>query len=266
MTLQPGPFPALEGFERAEYEIRGIRTIVHSIGEGFPLVFLHGAGTFTGFEFARTLATGAKVIIPYHPGFGDSADDDRITSIDDYVLHYADLFDRLGLEAFDLAGFSLGGWIAAEYAARQSSRLRRLALISPAGLVVRDHPAPDLSTVSPPELPGYLTHDPRVALGYFPTTQDPTFGASLGREMAALGRLLAIEPQGNPKLGAWLHRIAAPTLLLWGSEDRMRPAAQADAWLKCIPVSRLELVPGAGHLLFEEAPQATTLLRDFLAA
>lgn len=266
-TLVSRPAPAMSGFDRAEYTIGDVHTVVHSIGSGRPLVFLHGAGTFTGFEFARLLAADTRVIIPYHPGFGESADGDGITSIDDHVLHYADLFDRLGLEDFDLAGFSLGGWIAAEYAARQSSTLRRLALVAPAGLVVREHPAPDLSIAAPHDLPGYLTHDPQVALGYFPKAPDPAFEQSLGREMMALGRLLGDEPQGNPKLGRWLHRISVPTLLLWGSEDRMRPAAQGAAWRNEIPDVRLEYVPGAGHLLFEEKPEAAVArLRAFLAA
>lgn len=259
--------PAMAGFDRDEHDIGGVSTVVHSIGTGRPLLFLHGAGTFPGFEFARLLASGMRVIIPYHAGFGESADGDGFTSIDDHVLHYADLIDRLGLSDFDLAGFSLGGWIAAEFAARQTSGLRRLALIAPAGLVVPEHPAPDLSIVAPQDLPGYLTHDPQVALGYFPKAPDRAFDQALGREMMALGRLLGDEPQGNPKLGRWLHRISVPTLLLWGSEDRMRPVAQAAAWLEAIADARLEQVPGAGHLLFEEKPEAAVArLRDFLAA
>jgi len=106
-----------------------------------------------------------------------------------------------------------------------------------------------------------------VAIGYFPKAPDPAFDQSLGREMMAFGKLLGDEPQGNPKLERWLHRISVPTLLLWGSEDRMRPAAQASAWLKRLPNARLELVPQAGHLLFEEKPEAAVaILRDFLAA
>lgn len=258
--------PVMDGFERTEHDIGGVRTVVHAIGSGRPLLFLHGAGTFPGFEFARQFAPDMRVVIPYHAGFGESADGD-FTAIDDHVLHYADLADRLGLADFDMAGFSLGGWIAAEFATHRPAGLRKLVLAAPAGLVVPEHPAPDLSLVAPPDLPGYLTHDPQVALGYFPKTPDPAFGQALGREMAALSRLLGDEPQGNPKLGRWLHRISVPTLLLWGAEDRMRPAAQAAAWLDGVPDARLARIPDAGHLLFEEKPEeAVACLRDFLAA
>ena len=79
-------------------------------GSGEPLVFFHGAGTFHGFEFARPWTENYRVIIPFHPGFGESADDDRIADMHDYVMHYMELFDRLELEQVNLVGFSLGGW------------------------------------------------------------------------------------------------------------------------------------------------------------
>lgn len=265
--LQPAFFfPAMDGFDRHEIDVNGIRTVVYGIGQGRPIVFLHGAGTFPGFEFARRLAANRRVLIPYHPGFGESADDDGATTIDDYVLHYATLFEQLGLCDIDLAGFSLGGWIAAEYAARFDGKIRRLVLVAPAGLVVAEHPVPVLSVVAPQDLPGYLTHDPTVAVSYFPKVPDPAFDQALGREMMGLGRLLAQDPQGNPKLERWLPRISAPTLLLWGSADRMRPAGAADAWLKLISNSSAEFFPETGHLLFEERPEAADSLLAFFNA
>jgi pimeloyl-ACP methyl ester carboxylesterase len=104
------------GFDRTVYDINGVKTVVLSIGSGPDVVFLHGTGTFTGFEVARIWAAHNKVIIPYHPNFGESADEAALDTIGDYVLHYIDLFDRLGLTVFDLVGFSLGGWMAAEFA------------------------------------------------------------------------------------------------------------------------------------------------------
>ena len=69
----------MTGFTRAEYNINGVKTVVHSIGTGPEFVFLHGTGTFTGFEFARAWAPRRKVIIPYNPNFGNSGDDPRST-------------------------------------------------------------------------------------------------------------------------------------------------------------------------------------------
>jgi pimeloyl-ACP methyl ester carboxylesterase len=144
------PASDMAGFFRAEYDINGVKTVIHTIGSGPELVFLHGAGTFTGFEFARALAARRKVIIPYSPNFGESGDDPTLDSVEDYVLHYMDLFDRLGLTKFDLGGISLGGWLAAEFAVRAPQRLRRLVLVAPAGLVVEKAHAPELSDITPP--------------------------------------------------------------------------------------------------------------------
>ena len=265
IARKPGPESrAAPGFERAEYDIGGVRTVVQSIGSGPPLVFLHGAGTFPGFEVARAWAAKRKVVIPYHPGFGESGDANGLDTIEDYVFHYIDLFDRLGLDRFDLLGFSLGGWLAAEFGIRQPHRLRRLVLAAPIGLVVPEAPAPDLFKVPPPELPGFLARDPMVVLRHFPKQPDPAFEARLGREMGGLARLIGDQPQGNPKLARRLHRIGVPTLVIWGAEDRLRPAAQAGAWAKLLPNARKEIVPATGHLLFEETPAAAAIAADFL--
>lgn len=256
---------ALDGFERMVLDVNGTRTVVLSIGSGPPLVFLHGTGTFTGFDVARQWADVRRVLIPFHPGFGESGDGEGLDAIEDYALHYMDLFDRLGLDGFDLAGFSLGGWIAAEFALRQPQRLRRLVLVAPTGLIVAEAPAPALTGIRPEELPGYLAHDPAAALRYFPQGPDPAFEAALGREVGGLLKLKGDSPQGNPRLGRWLHRISMPTLLLWGAEDRLVPAGQGRAWARRLPDARLELVPATGHLVFEETPAAGRIVTDFLA-
>lgn len=257
-------FPS--GFERRDIELSGVRITLLVAGAGPDLVFLHGAGTFPGFAALLPWAAERRVIIPFHPNFGASADSAALTGIDDYVLHYMDLFDALGLASFDLAGFSLGGWIAAEFAIRQPLRVRKLVLVAPAGLEVPTAPPPDLFALPPQEVPAYLTHDPMVAVSYFPKGPDPQFEAGLGREMGALARIIAPHPQGSPRLGRWLHRLTMPTLLVWGAEDRLMPAAQAEAWRRAIPGCRLESIPAAGHLVFEEAPATAKLITAFLAS
>jgi len=256
--------PIMPGFEHRDIEVNGVRIALLVAGHGPDLVFLHGTGTFPGFDVPLRWASRRRVIIPFHPNFGDSADSEAIAAIDDYVLHYMDLFDALGLDRVDLAGFSLGGWIAAEFAIRQPERVRRLVLIAPAGLAVAEAPPPDLFALPPQEIPAYLTHDPRLALGLFPKAPDPDFAARLGREMQALARILAPHPQGSPRLARWLHRLVMPTLLLWGAEDRLMPAAQARHWQKALPDCRLESIAATGHLVFEETPEAGELVTSFL--
>ena len=106
----------MSGFERDTIEVNGLKIVTYAMGSGPPLVFLHGAGSFTGFDALRPLAAARRLIIPYHPNYGESGDDPTLDSMDDYVRSYMDLFDAMGLASLDLMGFSLGGWMAAEFA------------------------------------------------------------------------------------------------------------------------------------------------------
>lgn len=254
---------ALDGFERKEVEVNGVNTVVYCAGTGSPLVYLHGSGTFTGFGFARRWTASHRVIIPYHPGYGESADDDRIDSIQDYVLHYLDLFDALGLETLNLVGSSLGGWIASEIAVVQPKRLDKLVLVAPGGLYIDDVPSTDLFSVHPRELASYLVSDPRVLTPFFPEGHDLEFMVLRYRETTSSARLLW-ERSGNPKLGQWLHRISCETLLLWGEKDRVKPLGQSDVWLRLLPNARVEVVKGVGHLPLDERADAADLVAKFL--
>ncbi len=84
-------------FTREELTINGIKTVVLTAGKGDPLVVFHGAGTAEGFEFATAWADRFRVIVPYHPGFGESGDDPAITDIHDYVMYYLEFFDALNI-------------------------------------------------------------------------------------------------------------------------------------------------------------------------
>jgi hypothetical protein len=88
---------AMTDFKRQTHTLNGVKTVVLTAGKGEPLVFWHGAGTFTGFDFAKPWAEKFRVLIPFHPGFGESGDDPAMTDPHDYVMHYLDLFAALDL-------------------------------------------------------------------------------------------------------------------------------------------------------------------------
>ncbi len=68
-------------FVREELTVDGVKTVVHTAGTGEPLVLFHGAGTVDGFDFAEPWADKCRVIVPCHPGFGESGDDTSFTDI-----------------------------------------------------------------------------------------------------------------------------------------------------------------------------------------
>lgn len=258
---------APEGFRRDEYDINGVKTVVYSAGEGRPVVFWHGAGTFHGFDFARDWAARFRIFLPHHPGFGESDPPPGHTSMDDYMTHYLALFDALDLNHFDLIGLSLGGWMAATFAAAHGERLRRLVLVAPAGLYDPDNPTANLDEIPREEILSYLAHDLSVFTPHLPASEI---------EAAALQRLQAKEaeslsrlaPDGpvDPEMEDKLKNINMPTLLVWGCQDRLTPVGKTDNWMRHLPNARLELFDNAGHMVLDESPAARQAVVEFLIA
>jgi pimeloyl-ACP methyl ester carboxylesterase len=236
-------------------------------GSGSPLVFLHGAGTVTGFDFAAAWSDRFRVIIPYHPGFGASADDPAIDEIHDYVLHYVELFDTLELQQFRLVGQSMGGFIASKYAIEHGSKVAKLVLVCPIGIPV----PPGLTTVNflavaPEELPALLAHDPQTVIKHLPAGEPSAeFIAERVKEATTAGRVLG---DGNvtfdAKLPRYLHRLQMPTLLVWGKSDRLTPTAQHEMWAKALPNAKVRLFDNAGHLVLDESRESLAAIADFL--
>ncbi len=258
-------------FETLEYDIDGVTTVVKAIGEGKPVLFLHGASTLEGFDFAEGLADRFRVLAPSHPGFGHSGPAPHIAGMADMVLHYLNLLDALELEEKPhLIGFSMGGWMASELAGLARERFDKVVLVAPAGLNDPAHPATNLGALAPQDLPAYLAHDVGVALRYFPDGSDPifaeAFGADRAREGETLGRVLAPFGMGHPNLRRYLGRITNPALVIWGTEDRLLPASQAPLFVAALPDARLELVEDAGHFVLQEKPETLAKIGDFLAS
>jgi pimeloyl-ACP methyl ester carboxylesterase len=183
----------------------------------------------------------------------------------DYVVHYNALFDQLDLSSpVDLVGHSLGGWMAGLFTVLNGRRVRRLALACPAGLRVAEHPTADMFTIRAEKMPSYIVSSPE-ALARIPST-DLTVDMRVGRyrELTSLARIIW-DKEYDPKLSRWLKWIRVPTLILWGTNDRITPVEQAKVWTSLISTSEIETFEGAGHLLFFEAPKAVGRLGSFLA-
>ena len=142
--------------KREELTVDDVKTVVYSAGSGEPVVFFHGAGTVDGFDFLEPWADKFRVIAPYHPGFGESGDDPTFTDLHDYVMHYLELFDALKLDKVNLVGLSLGGYLAATFASQHGHRVKKLALIAPAGIIDPKYPMMDVIKIPGDQIPGLL--------------------------------------------------------------------------------------------------------------
>lgn len=225
-------------------------------GSGRPTVFLHaagGAGDWTAFHAA--LASGRDLVVPEHPGFGASDDFADLSTIDDLVYHYLEVFDRLELDEFDLIGASFGGWIAAELAVHSPYRVRRLALLAPIGLRVAGSSIADLFIMTPPQLINALFHDQAMIDAILGTP--PTVEAILTayRELGTLGRFAWRPFMCNPRLDGRLHRITSPTLVIAASDDRVVPIDHCRRYVEQIPDADLVVIDEIGHALYGERPE-----------
>ena len=254
----------MASFNEEHLSVNGIDAAVLTAGDGPPLVYFHGAGTITGFDALLPLAERFRLIVPFHPGYGPSADDTSVDSIHDYVLHYLDVFDQLELEELTLAGFSMGGLLASWFAIEQTPRIKRLVLAAPLGLRVPEHPTTDIFSVPDEEILSYVAHDMSVFEGKVPMPPTPEFLAERYRESTSTARMFWNRVY-DLKLPKWLHRLTMPTLLLWGDQDRLIPAGQATVWAGEIPNAEIKILPGVGHLLFDESPHAAEAVLEFAA-
>ncbi|HEX2174057.1 MAG TPA: alpha/beta hydrolase [Dehalococcoidia bacterium] len=247
-------------------------TRVFSAGQGDPLVYLADLSPWPDWSadpLIERLAARRRVIIPEHLGFGESEGLDHIKDIFDLTIYHLDLLDALGLSRVDLIGHSLGGLFAAEIAAWAPERVRRLVLADAYGLWLDEEPVADIFGVTTAEVPPLLFADPEsaVAQRYFALPEDRAARGAvlLERAKSQMATAKFIWPLPDRGLRRRIHRITSPTLILWGEQDRLIPPAYGRAMQAQIPGSRLVTVPGAGHLLTLEWPEAVAAaIQEFL--
>lgn len=246
---------------------------VQIAGSGDPLVYLHQAGGLGWDPLLVHLASRYTVYAPEFPG--TSPDDPyAIHAVEDWsdlVFGYQELIGRLGLDRPALVGASFGGMLAADLAAHFPELPGRLALLAPLGLWLDDAPVVNWNAAAPDKLPGLLFHNlsSELVQAVLAMPSDP---AEMRARIAA--RIWAYGCTGKfawpfPEHGLRrrLHRVSAPTLLLWGREDRIVDVRYSKEFALTIPNSTVSVLEDCGHLIQLDQPQlALAALMRFLGA
>jgi pimeloyl-ACP methyl ester carboxylesterase len=241
-----------------------IRLLRGGRAEAPPLVFLHGAGGHTGWmAFLDELSRDFAVYAPEHPGFGRSDDPPWLDEVADLAYFYLDFLEALALDRVHLVGTSLGGWIAAELAVRNQTRLASLTLVGAVGILAEGEPIDDIFRMPVEENLRRFYADPERAARRL--TDMATVDMNLVAKNRQTVTRLAYRPRFyNPHLAKWLHRITVPTLLLYGDKDGLVPPRFGEAYHAAIPGSRLVMLENAGHAPFDEQRAAfLDALREF---
>ena len=247
---------------------RGISVRILRGGRGPQLIFLHGAGGRPAWlPFFDRLAERYEVLVPEHPGFGASDDPAWIRHVPDLAMYYLDLLDATYKAPVHVIGHSLGGWTAAEAAVRNCSRIASLTLLAPAGVRVKGHPPGDNFIWSPEEAVRNRFHDPAfvdAALKAPPPT-DEQLDEQMQTSLSAVK--FGWDPRWfNPDLEKWLHRIAVPTHVVWGREDKLLPSVYAARWGERVKGAQVTMVDACGHSPhIEKVDRVTDAVLTFLA-
>lgn len=233
-----------------------VQVTVTEQGEGRPFLLLHGgAGPQSVEAFAAMLAgSGARVLVPVHPGFGGTPRPEYLHTMRGLALTYMSLLDELDLTGVTVIGNSVGGWVAAEMAVHASPRIGAVVLVDAGGLQLDEHPAADFFSLTPDQVTDLAYYQPdkfRIDIGALP---EQVKAAMAGNRAA----LQAYTAQGmtDPGLLGLLGEVKVPVLVAWGEADRIYPPEHGEAFVKAIPGARLVTIQKAGHLPQLETPQA----------
>jgi pimeloyl-ACP methyl ester carboxylesterase len=251
---------------------KGLEIAYERVGEGPPLVFVHGAGDDARIWRPQlaALADEFTVVAWDEPGAGRSSDVPGDFALADYANCLAALIDALALGPAHVAGLSWGGTVVQELYRHRPALVATLILIDTYAGWKGSLPEEEVGArvagarqmlAAPAEdaLPGLFAGDP------------PAEFVSLLEEIAAAARPASLRTQlfvmAQADQRDLLPRIAVPTLLIWGERDARSPLSVAHQFEQAIPDTKLVVIPRCGHLSNLEQPeQFNAAVREFCRA
>ncbi len=247
--------------------IAGSRLHMARAGSGPTLLVLHhDIGTLDRLPFYDALAARFDVIIPHHPGWGKSERPQWLRHPRDIAAIYQALLADLGVADVSLIGLGFGGWIAAEMASLAPQQFRRLVLVGAMGIKPPEGDIMDQAIHSYIAYPLAGFHDEGAFKRlYGDVSTDQLEAWDIAREMCFR---TAWKPyMYSQTLPHLLGAVRAPALVVWGAEDRIVPQSAGEAYRDALRDATLTILPGAGHYVEMEKPDALTpLVVDFVQA
>jgi pimeloyl-ACP methyl ester carboxylesterase len=235
------------------------------------LLYLHGPhGLDPADPFLAALSRGHRVIAPLAPGFANLDELAEIDTIHDLTLDYDDLLRGLEIGPVAIVGHSFGAMMAAELAAHFPDRAERLVLIAPVGLWNDAYPVADIFAAPAPEMEAMLWRDPAAREAHGARLKELASALDEAEQVIAVARSLTalakfVWPIPDKGLRRRLKRIAAPTLALFGADDRFVSPRYAEDFSRGIAHAETAIVAGAGHMApYEKTAEISALIARFL--
>lgn len=270
-------------------QVDGINTRYWQVGnQGSPVLLIHGQGGAIDYWYENifVLAQHHQVYALDWVGSGKSDKPEKTFTLDElseFVIHF---MDAVNLSQTALIAGSVGGAIALKIALKSPERVGRLVLVGVGGLG-KEVAFPARLTSLP--MVGELLNHPSPSAAKFMVKQciyhpEPFLNNSefmdlvlrnipsevlqfQTRTFRTMGNFLGIKPEFLKTVRDRLPEIYAPTLIIWGKQDRAFPVSHAEVALKMIPNSKLKLFEQCGHLPYLEFPDKfNSLVLEFLSA
>jgi pimeloyl-ACP methyl ester carboxylesterase len=289
MTVHRLPTTAASEPELRFRVVHGYRRAFRLVGNGPPLVLIHGIGdsSATWSPVIGELAKRHLVIAPDLLGHGSSDKPRADYSVAAYANGLRDLLGVLGVDRATLVGHSLGGGVAMQFAYQFPERCERLVLVGSGGAGPDVTPVLRAMTLPGAALALHLLRLPgaRLQVGAVVAALR-ALGSGLGTDGQDLLRMVDALPDGTAR-AAFIRTLRAvvdwrgqvvtmldrcyltrgmPTLLVWGGRDAIVPVAHAHRAHAAMPGSRLEVFDEAGHFPFHTDPHRfVAVVEDFLS-
>jgi pimeloyl-ACP methyl ester carboxylesterase len=261
-------------------DIDGTELYYERRGEGEPLLLIQGLGGNSlhwGEGFLSGLEDDFELILFDNRGAGRSAALDGEHTIADLAGDTLGLLDALEIDSAHVVGISMGGMVAQEIALAAPERVRTLTLgcTFPGGPEATMTDMAVVGMLAEAVLSGDQERTLRVGYEVMIAAQYGTQEGAYERYSELAGQyptpIPVLMAQLSAVMGhdtsARLGEIAAPTLVLHGTEDRLLVAANGELLARLIPGARLELLEGSGHMFFWEQPERSAqLVREHAAA
>jgi pimeloyl-ACP methyl ester carboxylesterase len=231
-----------EGFVEAD----GFRIRFMAAGEGTPLIHLHGGGGPRLTRGHDLLSQQHRVIAFEMPGFGRSPENTQTATMTELAATMGAAITALRIDRFNLLGTSFGGKAALWLAAQQPERVLALVLEAPAAIRPLGSAPP---SGTPDDMAQLLyAHPERVAPLPVP---DPAIQA---KTRSLVARLRG--PDRDAALEAQMRGLTTPTLVLFGTLDRVISPEMGRHYKELLPNCHLVFVYDAGHAISTERPEA----------
>lgn len=244
-------------FAERYVEADGFRIRYLEAGAGPPLVCFHASGGPRLSRGHELLAERHRVILFEAPGFGQSAVNERSESVADLARTMAAAVAAIGIERYNLWGTSFGGRLACWLAVQLPERLDALVLVAPAAILPEGHTSRTAGVPLEDRARLYFAHPERQPPSPPP---DPEV---IAKQEKLVGRLRG--PNRDADLEGRLAHLNVPTLVLFGTEDRLIPSEMGRIYRAIMPSCHLVLVYDAGHHIDADRPEAfASVVLDFL--